>query len=133
VTRPLDVALAWTLLGAFGVLARVPGRPARTLLLAALRRASRPPRPHRRRAEPSDDDVVAAFRRASAGHRLARTCVPRALALHRLLVWRGLPARLRLGLGPGRPLAGHAWVECDGRPVGEALSAKARYRPCETS
>jgi hypothetical protein len=24
-------------------------------------------------------------------------------------------------------------VECDGRSVGEALSAKARYRPCETS
>jgi hypothetical protein len=133
VTWLLDVALAWMFLGAFGALARVPGRPARALLLAALRRASQPARPRSRGAGRRDDDVVAAFRSASAGHRLARSCVPRALALHRLLVWRGLPARLRLGLGPGRPLAGHAWVECDGEPVGEAPSAVARYRPCETS
>jgi hypothetical protein len=133
VSRVVDVALAWTLLAAFGAVARVRGGAGRALLLAALRQALRPPRRHPRDSTRATFEVVAAFRSASAGQRLARSCVPRALALHRLLVFRGLPARLRLGLGPGRPLEGHAWVECEGVPVGEAPSVVARYRPCETS
>jgi hypothetical protein len=133
VTRRVDVALAWTLLAAFGFLARSRGGPARALLLAALRQASRPP--CRPTGEPARGAVavVAAFRRVSGGHPLARSCVPRALALRHLLVLRGFPARVRLGLGPGRRLEGHAWVECGGVPLGEASSIVARYRPCETS
>ena len=132
-TRRVDVALAWTLLAAFGFLARVRGGPARALLLAALRRASRPqdrPTPESARGALA---VVAAFRSVPGSHHLARSCVPRALALQRLLVLRGLPARVRLGLGARRPVEGHAWVECGGVPVGESPSVVARYRACETS
>jgi hypothetical protein len=132
VTRLFDVAIAWTLLAVFGTLARAGRGPARSLLLRALRQASRAP--SRRRGErPPPWALVAAFQTAAAGHRLAHSCVPRALALHRLLVLRGGDARVRLGLGAGRPLDGHAWVESGGRPVGETPAVVARYRPCETS
>jgi hypothetical protein len=78
--------------------------------------------------------VVAAFERASRGHRLAHSCLPRALALHRLLVLRGVQARVRLGLEPGpRPRGGHAWVECGGVPVGGDASLATRYHACRTS
>ncbi len=129
----VDAALAWILLAAFGALARARGGPGRALLLAGLRQASEPPDGRSRSSKRSAHELAAAFRSASAGHGLARSCLPRALALHRLLLWRGLPARVRLGLAPGRPLAGHAWVECDGMPVGDAPPLVARYRPCETS
>lgn len=131
--RLVDAGLAWILLAAFGALARAPGGPGRALLLAALRQASRPPGGRPRSSDRRAREVAAAFRSASAGHRLARSCVPRALALHRLLLWRGLEARVRLGLAPGRPLAGHAWVECEGAAVGDAPSLVARYGRCETS
>jgi hypothetical protein len=133
VNRLADAALAWILLAAFGALARAGRGPGRALLLAALRRASRPPDGRPRPATRSVPEAAAAFRRASAGHGVARSCIPRALALHRLLLWRGLPARVRLGLSPEQPLAGHAWVECEGVPVGDAPSVVARYRPCQTS
>jgi hypothetical protein len=147
--RAFDVALAWVLLGVFGALAR-HRRPGlgRSLLLAALRRAARPDRscvqdlvPAARPDRSCVQDpaaaapgVVAAFQRAARGHRLAGSCLPRALALQRLLAWRGLEARVRLGLEPGtRPRAGHAWVECGGVPVGDDPSLVARYRACRTS
>ena len=65
---------------------------------------------------------------------MIRAGLPRALALHRLLALRGRPARVRLGLHPSsRPVAGHAWVESLGAPVGEDATLLARYPPCETS
>lgn len=131
-TRLLDVALAWALLAPFGALARGRTRFTRSLLLLALRHASRPARGEAggRGAE----ELLSAFDRASWANRVARNCLPRALALQRLLALRGRPARVGLGLRPERrPHAGHAWVECDGVPVGEAPALLTRYLLCETS
>jgi hypothetical protein len=132
VTRRLDVALAWVLLAAFGALARCRTRFTRSLILLALRRASRPER--RETGGRGTEELLSAFERASRANRVARSCLPRALALHRLLALRGRPARVRLGLRLDRgPHEGHAWVECDGVPVGEAPASLTRYLPCETS
>ena len=134
VVRASDVVLAWVLLGVFGGLARQRRRLGRSLLLAALRRAARPDPSGVPDPVATARGVVAAFQRASRGHRLARNCLPRALALHRLLLLRGLQARVRLGLEPRqRPRAGHAWVQCGGVPVGDDPSLVARYRACRTS
>ena len=53
------------------------------------------------------------------------TCLVHALALQLLLHRHGHPATLRLGVarqGSGE-FAAHAWVECEGRPVGGASLA----------
>ena len=53
------------------------------------------------------------------------TCLVQALALRVLLYRHGHPATLRLGVarqGSGE-FAAHAWVECEGRPVGGASLA----------
>ncbi|MBI4915095.1 MAG: lasso peptide biosynthesis B2 protein [Acidobacteria bacterium] len=48
------------------------------------------------------------------------TCLPRSLVLQRLLLWRGVAATMRIGVRPARDrVAAHAWLEVDGRPVGE--------------
>jgi hypothetical protein len=44
-------------------------------------------------------------------------CLIRCLVLSRLLARRGIPARLVIGVKPGRDFAAHAWIEHDGRPV----------------
>jgi hypothetical protein len=73
-----------------------------------------------------------------AAHRLARlfhhaaarppfggSCIPRSLALARLLRLHGLSARLRVGLrGTREGLAGHAWVEHHGTVLGEPREAE---------
>ena len=121
-------------LAAFDLLRRHPRLPGtRRLLLAALRSATsargsaeadaRDPRPRA---------LAAIVRRAARVRPHPPSCLAQALALQRLLAGHGLPARVRLGLDPSsRPLRGHAWVECGGRPVGPA--APGRYLPCETS
>jgi Transglutaminase-like superfamily len=62
----------------------------------------------------------------------SRRCLPQALAAQQLLVRRGLPARLRLGVARddgGRVLA-HAWMETDGRVViGGSTSELERFTP----
>jgi hypothetical protein len=77
-------------------------------------------RPARRTPPPGTAEHVAVAVALAA--RLAfrpHTCLPRSLVLARLLARRGLPAKLRLGVRRQEPFLGHAWVEIEGRAVGE--------------
>jgi hypothetical protein len=71
------------------------------------------------RGDPRDLDLVkTAIERAALGAPGAK-CLARALAAQALLVWRGHPAELRLGVcrnAEGR-LEAHAWVQSGGRVV----------------
>jgi hypothetical protein len=76
-------------------------------------------------------DIQAAHRLARLFHHAAArppvggSCIPRSLALARLLRLHGLPARVRVGLRrTGRGLAGHAWVEHHGTVLGEPREAE---------
>lgn len=56
-------------------------------------------------------------------------CYPRALVLFHVLSRWGHPVRLCLGIQrAGARLAGHAWVELDGRPLAEADDPASHYR-----
>lgn len=68
---------------------------------------------------------------ASAGAPGAFTCLHRSLVTWRLLRQDGIPCHLRLGAAEpgGRPFEAHAWVECDGVPLGEQDAYLARYSP----
>lgn len=58
------------------------------------------------------------------------TCLPRSLVLQRFLIHRGVPAVLRIGVRrENGQIAGHAWVEVAGQPVGEAEDVEARFAP----
>jgi hypothetical protein len=55
-------------------------------------------------------------------------CYPRALALFHFLSRWGLPVQFVLGVQRvGEALRGHAWVEVDGRPFGEADDPRRSY------
>jgi len=71
---------------------------------------------------------------ATAGPYLvgSRPCLPQALAAQLLLVRRGFPARLRLGVvkGDRGEVLAHAWMETEGRVVvGGSLAELARFTP----
>lgn len=127
---------AWAWLGLFDFLCRHPRVPgARWLLVAAIRRAASPGvtrLPGGRHGRPRL--LAAVIRRAVRRRCPAPSCLAQALALQRLLEARGFAARLKLGLVPSaRPPLGHAWVECDGTPVGGSWRLTRRYISCETS
>lgn len=48
-------------------------------------------------------------------------CLPRAMAVHLLLRYRGVPATLCIGV-KRFPFAAHAWVECEGRVLDGSVS-----------
>ena len=66
-----------------------------------------------------------------ASHGVPRTrCFVRAVALVRLLHRARIPARLLLGVRrDGNAVRAHAWVEIDGRPLGEDLAALHGFEP----
>lgn len=68
---------------------------------------------------------------ASSGAPGAFTCLHRSLVTWRLLRQEEIPCQLRLGAAePGEgPFEAHAWVECDGIPLGEQDAHLARYSP----
>jgi hypothetical protein len=71
------------------------------------------------------DDAVDAVARAVA--RAARycpgaSCLPRSMALTRMLRKKGVPANVRIGVVTDPAFAAHAWVEVTARPVGEPPS-----------
>jgi hypothetical protein len=81
-----------------------------------------------RSARESPEFIAAVVHRVSKIPVLGRTCLPRSLTLWVLLRRCGYRPTLRLGAMPrddqkrrARGLAAHAWVELDGRPLGEAL------------
>jgi len=75
-----------------------------------------------RRAENEEEVARLAWGVAAAArrHLYPMRCLPRALCLCWLLGRRGFAAELRIGVArEGGELLAHAWVERDGRPVGE--------------
>ncbi len=77
--------------------------------------------------------VARAVGRAAAHHLAPMTCLPRALALQRMLAHRGILSALRIGvrkdLGGGSGIAAHAWIEVAGRALGEPEAIEERFRP----
>ena len=74
------------------------------------------------------------FRRALAEPPRAAPCVPRSLALVRLLRLHGFPAGIRIGLRHGgAAVVGHAWVEHHGVAVGEDEAFVQGFRPLRVS
>jgi hypothetical protein len=71
-----------------------------------------------------------AVARAAAHHLVPMTCLPRALALQRMLARRGIASRVAIGVRKesGR-IAAHAWVEIGGQPVGEPEAIAQRFLP----
>lgn len=68
---------------------------------------------------------------AAARHHLKpMTCLPRALGLRWLLGRAGFAADLRIGVArEGDRLLAHAWVELDGRPLGEPEGEPSPFQP----
>ena len=67
---------------------------------------------------------------ASRHHLWPMRCLARSLCLRRLLAKRGIEGVLRIGVAreEGRLLA-HAWVEWEGKPLGEREESIARFEP----
>lgn len=65
----------------------------------------------------------------AAGRQLvAMTCLPRALVLQRVLAERGYVSELEIGVRKeGDTLTAHAWLECQGEPLGEPEDLSSRY------
>ncbi len=68
------------------------------------------------------------------------TCLPRAIALGRILERRNIPGRVRIGVRPapappagsggsGGGVAAHAWVELGDHPLGEPEAIAERFLP----
>lgn len=102
-------------------------RPARTLERALAAEGSG----RDEGAEPLAADRLAELVGSAAAHHLwSMGCLPRSIALRRLLADRGVAARLRVGVRKeGAELLAHAWVESAGRVVGEAEPVEARFLP----
>jgi hypothetical protein len=72
--------------------------------------------------------LVWATAAAARHHFYPMRCLPQALCLRRLLGRHGIAAELKIGVArTDGALAAHAWVERDGRPVGESLSVEERF------
>jgi Transglutaminase-like superfamily len=70
------------------------------------------------------------FRCALDRSPLAAGCLPRALALLRLLRWHGLAAELRIGMRrTSAGLVGHAWVEHHGAVIGQPPGFVGAFLP----
>ena len=59
-------------------------------------------------------------------------CLPKAVALSRILRQRQMPAVLKLGVAKSESrLLSHAWIEIGGIAIGESTHTLARYRPID--
>ncbi len=81
----------------------------------------------------SAGDAALAVARAAGHHLWPMTCLPRSLALQRMLARRGIAASLAIGVrregGDAGMIAAHAWVEVGGQAVGEPEAVEERFRP----
>jgi hypothetical protein len=74
--------------------------------------------------------LVWATAAAARHHLYPMRCLPKALCLRWLLGRHGIVAELRIGVArQGGELSAHAWVERQGRPVGEAPEVGERFSP----
>lgn len=84
-------------------------------------------------AEPDEAAVprlVWATAAAARHHLYPMRCLPQALCLRWLLGRLGIATALRIGVERSRgDLRAHAWVERDGRPVGEDFRVAERFAP----
>jgi hypothetical protein len=82
------------------------------------------------RAELPGKALLRAFGIAVRNHIRPMNCLRRSLALHRLLVRRGMASRLVIGVRrPAGGLEAHAWVESAGRVVGDRSDVASHYTP----
>ena len=80
------------------------------------------------RANRSSRDAEAVARTVDAVTRrlpVQSKCLPRSLALWTMLQRAGIDATLRIGMRTDGSGEAHAWVECDGAPVGEEVDPTA--------
>lgn len=76
--------------------------------------------------------LVWATAAAARHHLYPMRCLPRALCLRWLLGRHGIPAELRIGVERRRgEMRAHAWVERDGRPMGDGLGVADRWAPLD--
>ena len=83
------------------------------------------PGPPRTTATPrlAEHELLALFQAAGDTQVVSVPCLPRSLALASVLRHYGFAARIEIGMRRSdRGLLGHAWVERDGRVVGDADS-----------
>jgi len=83
-------------------------------------------KPHRKSSDTAPDEISTAID-AVLGldfFVFRPNCWKRATILHRYLATRGVMTTIVFGLKkePSGELKGHAWLECDGRPVSEAIT-----------
>jgi hypothetical protein len=111
---------------------RVWTRPTGRLVVDAPSRARGRGRPDAARLEMAVRRAALALDRALRRGPLRPSCLVRALALADLLARRGVPDGLvRIGVrrGDGRVIDAHAWVELDGRVVGDDPRRVRRFTP----
>ena len=68
---------------------------------------------------------------ASRLHLVSMTCMVRALTLRWMLIRRGIPVRLCIGVNKSKSLVGihaHAWVEVMGQAIGESEDIDERFK-----
>ncbi len=76
--------------------------------------------------------LVWATAAAARHHLYDMRCLPRALCLRWLLGRHGIESDLRIGVSrQDEGLDAHAWVEWQGRPVGEDPAVARRFAPLE--
>ena len=74
--------------------------------------------------------LVWATEAAARHHLYPMRCLPKALCLRWLLGRHGIESELRIGVArQDGGLAAHAWVERQGRPVGESSRVEDRFAP----
>ena len=77
--------------------------------------------------------VAWAVRAVSARAPVETTCLPRSVAMRHMLRQRGVPATLKLGVRrEGEAISAHAWIEVDGRRIGEETEP-GRHLPLESA
>lgn len=88
-------------------------RTVRRVLAVPPGRRGRPPVPLDEAHRAAARRLAARVERSSSLRVYRVPCLPRALLLERLIVSRGLPAHLRIGVRrDGAAVRAHAWVEC---------------------
>ena len=76
------------------------------------------------------EQACLAVDRARRYHLYPMRCLTRSLVLQWLLARRGVPTTLRIGVRKeSGNLSAHAWIERNGRPVGEAETLSQRFVP----
>ena len=87
---------------------------------------------------PADEAAVGRMVWATASaarhHLYPMRCLPQALCLRRLLGRHGIAAELKIGVArQDGELAAHAWVEPEGRPLGESPTVDERFATLDSA